>query len=391
MIALHAVGEQHVGGDVRLRVAVVAETFLPNVNGVTNSVLRVVEHLCRHGHEVLVVAPGPGTDVHDGVPVRRVRSVSLPRYGDLRIGFGRSEVAAALREFRPDVVHAASPVLLGAQALAAARRLDVPAVAVFQTDVAGFAKRHHLGCAGDVIWSHLRRVHAQADRTLAPSTASVWALRARGVPRVERWARGVDLERFHPRHRSGALHRALAPHGEVVVGHVGRLAKEKQVERLAAVAARDDCRVVIVGDGPERARLMRKLPRAQFVGFRHGSELSQLFATFDVFVHTGIDETFCQSLQEAMSSGVAVVGPSVGGPLDLVRHGVTGFLWAPESPETLEGAVAELIADSQLRARFGAAARVEAERRPWATIMAELDGHYLDVLGRARHSVRSAA
>ena len=147
--------------------------------------------------------------------------------------------------------------------------------------------------------------------------------------------------------------------------------------------------VVVVGDGRERAALQAQMPSARFVGFRSGVELSQLHATFDVFVHPGVDETFCQALQESMASGVASVAPSAGGPLDLVRHGETGFFWSPEVPETLVGAVSELVASPELRARFGGAARAAVAPRPWSVVMEQLVGHYRDVcLARVERGAR---
>lgn len=373
--------------DGRMRVAIVAESFLPAVNGVTNSVLRVIEHLRREGHEVIVIAPGPGDDRYGDVEVVRVRAFDLPGYVDLRVGLPKLRMGSVLRDFAPDVVHLAAPTVLGAAGVRAANRLGIPSVAVFQTDLAGFARRHGLGLMGDGIWNYIRWLHDQADVTLAPSTASAWALQARGVERVRLWSRGVDLQRFAPTHRSDDLHRLLAPNGEVLVGYVGRLAKEKQVERLAPLCNLPGVRVIVVGDGPERPALEAALPDAAFLGFHSGHDLSRLFATLDVFVHTGVDETFCQALQEAMASGVANIAPSAGGPLDLVRHRHTGYFWSPEAPETLVGAVAELAGDTALRARLGAAARAEAEQRPWASVLDELIGHYRSVVaGSPSHS-----
>ncbi|MEY2959594.1 MAG: hypothetical protein RLZZ01_2162, partial [Actinomycetota bacterium] len=162
-------------------------------------------------------------------------------------------------------------------------------------------------------------------------------------------------------------------------GYVGRLAREKQVERLAPLCALDGVRVVIVGDGPEAAGLRRAMPDAHFVGFRSGDDLGRHVASLDVFVHTGLDETFCQSLQEAMASGVATVAPSSGGPLDLVRHRETGFLWSPEAPESLSGAVDHLVRDAPLRQAMGRAGRADAEQRPWSVVMDQLVDHYRSV------------
>ena len=364
----------------RLRVAIVAESFLPAVNGVTNSVLRLLEHLDAQGHEAIVIAPGPGDEVVHGTRVVRVRAVDLPRYDSLRVGLPIGRLTSTLRDFAPDVVHLAAPTVLGAGAARAARNLDIPVVAIFQTDIVGFAKRYGVGAASAPLWAWLRWVHGHADVTLAPSTAAAWTLRAHGIERVDRWVRGVDLQRFHPHHRSPMLHRHLAPNGELVVGYVGRLAKEKQIHRLAPVTRLPGVRVVIVGDGPERAKLERSLPRATFVGFKGGAELGQFHATFDVFAHTGLDETFCQAVQEALASGVPVVAPAAGGPIDLVTHGHNGYLWSPEQPEMLVGGVAALADSPADRASFGRAARAGVESRPWSVVMDELVGRYRSVI-----------
>jgi phosphatidylinositol alpha 1,6-mannosyltransferase len=376
-----------------MRVAVVAECFTPSVNGVTNSVTRLLEHARSRGHEVIVVAPGPGPERHNTTPVVRVRSVGLTAYPDLRVGLPVRRLTDELRRFQPDVVYAAAPVVLGAAGLLAAKRLGIPRVAVFQTDLAGFARRYHLGVLDSPIWSWLRHVHAQANLTLAPSTAAAWMLRAHGITSVVLWPRGVDLDRFHPRHASRELQAQLAPDDEVIVGYVGRLAREKQIERLRHVARRRDVKVVVVGDGPYRSHLERLMPRAEFLGIRSGGELSALHATFDIFVHPGIDETFCQAVQESLASGCAVVAPAQGGPLDLVRHRDNGLLWTPGVPATLDAAVDELVASPLERARLGRAARQSVEGRSWDSVMNELfDRHLPSVApGVTRRRLRRAA
>ncbi|HEY0639882.1 MAG TPA: glycosyltransferase, partial [Pseudonocardiaceae bacterium] len=155
-----------------MRVAIVTESFLPVVNGVSNSVAQVLDHLRRGGHEALVVAPGDGPAEHAGAPVVRVPAVDLPVVDSLPIGLPSGRVLGALRDFGPDVVHLASPFVLGARGLGAARRLDVPVVAVHQTDVAGFAAAYGLRLTTRAAWRWTRRLHAAADRTLAPSSAA---------------------------------------------------------------------------------------------------------------------------------------------------------------------------------------------------------------------------
>jgi phosphatidylinositol alpha 1,6-mannosyltransferase len=366
-----------------MRVAIVAECFLPEVNGVTNSVLRVVEQLEQLGHSILVIAPGIGPTSYRSARVERVPAISLPVYRSLPVGLPTGQVRAALRDFCPDVVHLAAPVVLGAVAAQAARGLGLPSVAVYQTDVAGFARRYRLGAGSHLVWWWLSRVHRQVDLTLAPSTLAAWELSANGIGPVAVWGRGVDRERFNPAHRNLLLRKRLAPGGEVLVGYVGRLAKEKQVHLLGHLDQVAGCQVVVVGDGPRRAQLEAMLPCAAFLGFCSGKTLSQAVASLDVFVHTGIDETFCQAIQEALASGVPVVAAAAGGPLDLVRHGHNGWLYPPAKPELLARAVETLVGSPALRQRMGSHAEASVRGRTWEALIKELVGHYETATGRS--------
>jgi phosphatidylinositol alpha 1,6-mannosyltransferase len=369
-----------------VRVAIVTESFLPQVNGVTNSVLRVVEYLREHGHDVLVVAPGlAGPAEYRGAPVVRIPAVDLPVVSSLPIGLPTRTVLTALAAFGPDVVHLASPFVVGARGLAAARRLRVPSVAVYQTDIAGFATAYRLGLGARAAWRWVRRLHCMADRTLAPSSQSVADLRGHGIPRVHRWGRGVDIDRFSPAHADPALRAELAPNGELLVGFVGRLAPEKEVDRLVALAELDGVRLVVVGEGPELEPLRERMPGAAFLGARYGDELAAAYASLDVFVHTGPHETFCQAVQEAMASGLPVLAPDAGGPRDLVLPGRTGYLLPVDPAEFAAAAVARVhdLRDPALRERLGRKARRVVLGRTWPAVCAELLGHYEAVLGSA--------
>lgn len=366
-----------------MRVVIVTESFPPDVNGVAHCALQTARHLVDRGHHPLVVAPataaGSGPDAQSPCPVIRVPSLPLPGYPQVRVALPSRRVAAAITEHRADIVHLASPFILGVRGMAAAARLGIPAVAVYQTDLAGYA-RTYVGAGEATAWRRIRSVHAAADRTLAPSSAALGDLEAHGVPRVRLWPRGVDTERFRPEYRDEALRRELAPNGELIIGYVGRLAPEKQVELLAGACRLKGVRVVIVGDGPSQPHLTEALPGAVFLGRRTGDELARIFASLDIFVHTGPFETFCQTVQEAMASGVPVVAPAAGGPLDLVAHGRTGFLFPPRDEAAVTDAVRTLAADPELRATYGAAARDMVEGRTWAAVGDQLISHYGDVL-----------
>jgi phosphatidylinositol alpha 1,6-mannosyltransferase len=372
-----------IGADHRdvMRVGLVTESFLPDVNGVAHSVVRTAEHLMRRGHEPMVIAPQPPPELRNvrvGVsyPVVRITSLPMPGYPQIRLGLPTPTVTAALRAHGADVVHLASPFVLGAWGMAAGRALRLPIVAVYQTDVAAYARAYGVGKTERAAWSWIRTVHNLASRTLVPSTESAAALGAHGVQRVHLWRRGVDDVQFHPARRSAGVRRALAPNGEVLVGFVGRLAVEKQVELLAEVSRTPGVRLVVVGDGPARATLRKALPDACFLGVRRGAQLARIYASMDIFAHTGAYETFGQAVQEAMASGLPVVAPRAGGPMDLVAHGRTGYLVRPSEAAGFTAAVRDLVENPARRLAFGGAGRRAIEGRSWAAVGDELIGHY---------------
>lgn len=377
-----------------VRVAIVAECFLPSVNGVTQSVLRTVEHLRVRGHQPVVVAPSPGPTGGEraiertvAAPVVWLPAVGLPGYRSFRVSpVGVGRVRSVLREIAPDVVHLASPFVLGWDAVRAAQLLARPTVAVYQTEVPTYAARYGFGGLEPLLWRRLCDIHGRADRTLAPSRAACARLRERGVPEVHDWARGVDLDRFGPTRRSVQRRQAFGGSDKVVVGYVGRLAAEKQLEDLAELRGLDGVRLVIIGDGPLRARLERLLPDALFLGWQGGTELAESMASFDLGVHPGEHETFGQAVQEKLASGVPVVAVAAGGMLDLIRDGVNGRLYALGDLAALRDRVAELVADPGLRQRMGAAARESVRDRGWDRFGDQLIGHY-EAVRRLRATV----
>lgn len=374
-----------------MRVAIVTESFLPTVNGVTTSVARVLEHLGRRGHEAIVIAPAAGAP-REYAGARVVEVPSAP-YRDFPVGLPTPAVQRTLARFAPDVLHAASPFLLGATAIGAAHRLSIPSVAIFQTDLAGYAARNKLAAATSFAWKVVTWVHDKADLTLAPSSAALADLEAAGVQRLGRWGRGVDLDGYHPRNRDRASARALrsqlSANGELIVGYVGRLAPEKHVERLAALAGIPGIRVAVVGDGPSMASVRRALAGldATFLGALHGTDLADAYAAFDIFAHTGTEETFGQTIQEAQASGLPVIAPRAGGPIDLIAHGETGLLTDPAHPDSIRDAVLALATDPASRARLGEAGRRAVLGRTWEALGDQLIGHYGRVIDAARARV----
>ncbi|WP_336250670.1 glycosyltransferase family 1 protein [Stomatohabitans albus] len=372
-----------------MRVAIVTESFFPTVNGVSNAAGRVTIELERLGHQVLIICPGKGPSTFSSTRVYRVPSAPLPGYSQIPVGIGNAGAWAALSSFNPDVIHLGGPIALGAWGLTAANQLGVPAVAIFQTDMAAFARHYRVGVAERIIWRWLRELHEMAELTLAPSSSTAMKLRRQGFRKVRIWGRGVDLDTFSPMRRSTPFRTSIAPNGDAIVGYVGRLAPEKNVSLLKTLKSVDGIQLLIVGEGPEQQKLQRLLPQAHFLGYQSGQSLAQTYASLDCFIHTGNHETFCQTIQEAQASGVPVIAPAVGGPLDLITHSQTGLLYRPNDRRTLRRHVQWLLDNPGERERMGRAGAKQVQHRSWLALTQELIGHYEDAcrMGAGRRHI----
>ena len=364
-----------------LRILIVTEAFLPQVNGVTNSVLRLLEFCKRAGHEVLVIAPESENAPKDylGFKIKHVPSIAMKRL--IPMGLPKKELEPFIEGFSPDVIHLASPIFLGHYVARLARRANIPTVSVYQTDIAGFARHYGLTVAHNTLKRWVARIHSTTDLTLAPSAWACRDLESSGVDNVKLWQRGVDLINFTSEKRDEELRAEfLQKRGaKFVIGYVGRLANEKRVDDLAILDSQPDLQLVIVGQGPAEARLMRELPNAIFVGYKSGADLARHVASFDTFVHTGKHETFCQAIQESLASGTVVVGPDTGGPTDLIDHGRTGLLIDTADSHLLLHSVYTLLEHPALDL-MQIAARKSVEHRTWDYINESLIEHYRDVI-----------
>lgn len=360
-----------------MRVAIVTESFLPHMNGVTNSVLQASHHLRELGHEVRIFAPrAPGGPTDEGVVY--LASLPLPSYPDVRVALvAATHLKRILAGF--DVVHLASPAVLGWQGVVAAGSLGIPTVAVYQTDVIAYTAKYGIAGMAAIAEAHVSRLHRRSTMSLVPSSAAERQLESLGVGRLRRWGRGVDAVRFSPARRSESWRSQIAP-GEKLIGYVGRLAPEKQVHDLRVLNDIPGSRLVIVGDGPERERLERELSGAIFTGFLGGDDLGRAVASFDVFVHPGESETFCQTVQESLASGVPVVATGAGGPLDLVRSSINGWLYTPGDLADLRARVVDLLGDEAKRAAFGIAARESVQDRTWRALTEQLVAYYREAM-----------
>ena len=370
-----------------MRIAVVTEAFLPQINGVTNSVLRLLEFCKAQGHDVLIIAPESegAPSEYLGYKIKHVPSISMKKL--IPMAVPKKYLEPLLEGFAPDVIHLASPIFLGHYVARIARKMGVPTVSVYQTDIAGFARHYGLTIAHNTLKKWVSRIHQATDITLAPSKWACRDLEQSGVKNVRLWKRGVDLVNFTPSRRDESLRSNIAGgKKKLIIGYVGRIANEKRIDDLKILNQQDDIQLVIVGDGPQHQRLQRLIPDAVFPGFLSGAELAAHFASFDVFVHTGVHETFCQTIQEALASGVPVVAPAQGGPLDLVMPQTNGLLYRPGETSALRQCVDSLV-DSDTRRAMSINARPSVEHRTWASVNEQLLEHLSRACGKTELAV----
>jgi phosphatidylinositol alpha 1,6-mannosyltransferase len=367
-----------------VKVAIVTESFLPQINGVTNSVLRILESLGSNGHEALVIVPesegtpreyaGHKVKTIPALPIQNVIPIGMP------IGLPNRRLEHLIDGFSPDVIHLASPMLLGMQAAKIAKKLGIPTLSVYQTDMAGFASHYGFDIAHNSLRKLVGKIHSQTDRTLAPSTSACYELKSQGVPEVYLWQRGVNLELFNPSARSEKLRKYWDPTGKrTIIGYVGRLAKEKRISDLKYIDRDPSNLLIITGNGPASEKLKKELPNAIFMGHKNSEELAEIFASLDLFIHPGPNETFCQAVQEALASGTPCIVPTTGGPIDLVSHGKTGYVINIHRPDELEAAVLHFKLRND-RANMALQARQSVLARTWSTINAQLMNHYEEIL-----------
>lgn len=382
-----------------MRVALVAETFLPKVDGIVNTLLHLLEHLERRGHQALVLAPDGAPQSVGATQVIGFPACRMPGYPELRLALPLRRVGPALDRFQPDVLHVANPLVLGTVAMRAARRRKWPVVASYHTDIAGFADTWGLGRLRPLIWTLLRRIHGRADLNLCPSAFSMAQLRAEGIPRLAPWTRGVDAQLFHPSRRDlGWRHRLTE--GQIdrpLLLYVGRLSPEKRVDWLADVLdVLPSARLAVVGDGPARRSLEMLLAGrgVVFTGYLGGYALASAYASADVFVFPGAHETFGNVVLEAMASGLPVVAPDAGAVTELVRHEANGLRFAPQSRMALAEAVLRLALQPMLARRLAGQARADAQERSWPAVMDGLLENYQRLLrpeGGAAQAASNAA
>lgn len=367
-----------------MRILIITETFLPSTDGVVTRLLEAVKHLHSQGHEVAVIAPDLGVHHCCGgaVPIYGIPAYTMPLYKARKWGVPSPKVGRIMKEFDPDLVHVAMPVLIGLAGIYNAKKQKRALVASYHTHLGKYLSYYGLDypIAHKALWGVERFIHNQASLNLCTSESVRKELEEHGFHNVKVLRRGVDTEGRHPRFRDAAMYKRLSggENDKKILIFVGRLAPEKEIDRLLPLMQkRSDIRLAIVGDGPDRERLEELFADTAtlFTGFLHGEELSKAYASADAFIFPSVSETLGLVILEAMASGLPVLAARSGPTLEQIRDGENGLLFDVDGPQSLEAAVDQLE-DSVLMDAIRAQVRKEAEAYAWPNTSAELFRHY---------------
>ncbi|MCE4053752.1 glycosyltransferase family 4 protein [Pseudomonas sp. Au-Pse12] len=367
-----------------LHITLITETFPPEINGVANTLGRLCDGLRARGHQVELVRPRQGCDQSrpSDDALLLCRGWPLPGYPGLQ--WGQSSMHKLLRRWkrqRPDVLYIATEGPLGLSALRAAKRLGISVVSGFHTNFQQYSSQYGMGLLTRLLTHYLRWFHNRSQLTLVPSISQHLELERRHFERLALLSRGVDSQLFHPAKRVDAVRAAWGlGNDDLAVIHVGRLAQEKNLgllkrcfERLQATYPQRKMKLIVVGDGPQRAALEKSLPEALFCGSQRGEALATHYACGDLFLFPSLTETFGNVVLEALASGLAVVAYDQAAAAQHIRHGYNGVLAMPGDEGAFGDAASWLLEEPETLRRVRLNARQHASRQGWAAVIEQFE------------------
>lgn len=368
-----------------MKIAIVAETFLPSTDGVITRLTACIRHYLKKGHDVRVIAPDLGVYEFEGAEIAGVPAYTLPFYRSQKFALPNRKVKRLLAEYNPDIVHAVNPALVGLSGVYYAKKLGYPLIASYHTNVVKYAKYYGFPFLEGLLWRYFRCLHNQAKLNVCTSKAMQQELIARGFHNVRLWKRGVDTELFSPGKFDADMRAKLSLNNpeKTVLLYVGRLAPEKEIEKIKFVLEKsDEFALAIVGDGPHRQALEKHFAGTNtvFTGFLHGEQLAKAYASSDVFVFPSTTETLGLVILEAMASGLPVVAAKSGPTCEQIKDDYNGLLYDPKNPDDFVAVVLRLR-DETLRKRLADAALQEVSKMSWTETAEQMLHYYREVIG----------
>ena len=367
-----------------LRVAVVTETWPPEINGVAVTLSKLIHHLGTRQHTIQLIRPRQDKYdqgvANEGWSELLLKGLPIPKYPQLKLGLpSKKALLQAWSTHRPDLVHIATEGPLGWSALQAAKILRLPVTSDFRTNFHSYCQHYGVGWLTKPIVAYLRKFHNRTEFTMVPTQSMKHQLEAHGFKNLKVVARGVDTQLFHPNKRSELMRESWgATDNTTVLLSVGRLAAEKNlnltIETYQALkAAGRDVKMVFAGDGPMRSITAAKCPDAFFMGMCSHEQLAILYASADILLFPSLTETFGNVTLEAMASATPVLAFDCAAASDFVTNHHNGWLIDSTQPQAYINRALDITLDASAMHQARLHTRASIEHLGWDEIAQQVE------------------
>ncbi len=374
-----------------MKIALFSDTYLPQINGVTNTLNKLIQYYDTMGIEYKLFVPKYETESKCN-NIESFYSIKFLMYPENRVAFPNTfRISSALSQFQPDIIHIMTEFNMGMAGLNYGKKHGIPTITNYTTNFAQYADYYKINILKESIWNYLKWFHSQSDITLCPSSVTQKLLHSHGITNTKIFSRGIDFRSFHPLNRSNQLRKKLGIMSKIAFLYVGRVSVEKDLDILCSSyheiykRYQENISLIITGDGPYLEKCKQIFPpNTIFTGFLKGKELTEIYASCDIFVCPSSTETFGNVILEAMASGLPVIGADAGGVGEIICNGVTGLKFPKRNAEELAKSMTELIEDIDYRDHLKENGREFAANRSWENIFEGLFDTYHEVLEKTR-------
>ncbi len=370
-----------------MKVAIFTDTFMPQINGVTKTLSKLIEYMEARDIQYRVFAPAfKNSTSNDNII--RFNSIKFLLYPQCRLAIPRySFVKKELDLFQPDIIHLVTEFNLGLCGLKYAKAHNIPVVSSYETNIPQYLKYYHLIFLENTSWLFFKWFHGSCDVNYCPSEATLKLLQTKGLNRVDIWERGIEVNNFSPDYRDEGFRESLGINDKIVFLYVGRVSPEKDLDVFIEVAKRlnhrymDKVEFMVVGDGPSLKKLRKEVPENfTFTGFVRGHKLAKIYASSDIFMFTSPTETLGFVVLEAMASGLPLICCDVGGVTENLKDGYNGIACREKSVDDFYNAAEKLINDNDLRKNLAENARRYVMKKDWDNAFDNLIESYKTVI-----------
>jgi glycosyltransferase involved in cell wall biosynthesis len=384
-----------------MRIAYFTDTYLPQINGVSNTLEKLGDYLSGKDIDHMFFAPDYNEKIlyPSNSSIARFKSISLPFYPECRLSLPLyANLCKIADKFKPTIIHLTDPFGIGLAGLRYARDRGIPLVSSFHTNFDVYLKYYSLEYLENLVWGFFKWFHGFSRLNLCPSQDTLEILESKGLESLRIWSRGVDRDKFNPNQRKPDIRYRLKAKDKLIFLYVGRMAAEKDLDILLdsinVVNSNyaEQAQFVFVGDGPYAKSIKeRSYANVILTGYLKDRELSAMYASSDVFVFPSSTETFGNVVLEAMASGLPVIAVNSGGVKENVFHDYNGLMCAPRDTEGFAKAIIRLIEDKQLQMTLAANALEHSASKSWSRIFDQLLIDYGEVLEKSSNQFSKTA